>query len=389
MKRLFIVPIFILAAAVSFPSLAQADQITAIQVLPASPTQGSPVAVKLLGTGDCQNLDLSWGDGTPDFPHNPNFNLPSTFPIQHTYQSPGTKTIKINDVKGCQGKGLTKTITVAFTVAGGVGGTVGGIITGGGISLADLCKHVDCGTLLRLPKIDNLVAFSNFTPGGVIAVVGSGFGNSPGELHIHGITPNGAFQLPAMKIPGIFLWSDTSIQAIIPSGITGVIDQSLQVHVVTANNAKSNSYTVLFTATREVRKIPYGDSAVSVVSCGIDSNDDQCNDWHDPSDGGPGVNFSTWGVTLAANHLNCILCIGDDVGFDVYQVNVANGWVLDQMNFTFQPSDPGEAWANLDTSFLPGANAWQPSVSWSVTPNDFVHYMVDVYIVGPKGVPIH
>ena len=381
MKKLLVVPVLILS--LGFFSLAQADQITAIQTSPASPQQGGPVTVKLLGTGNCKNLDLSWGDGTLDLQYNPNFNLAFTIPTQHTYQNPGPYKIEIKNVAGCQGKGLSKTITVAFTAGGNTGGATA---AGGGI-IFNLCAKINCASLF--PHIDYVVASSNFTPGGNIVVVGSGFGNSPGGLHMVGYGPLIPFKLPDNNVPGILSWKDTLIVATIPTAITGVVDQPVALYVLTANNAKSNySLSVPFTAAREVRMIPFGDPAVSIVACGTDSNLDECNNWRDPDDselGTPG--FLGSGHTVFGNHMNCWGCFGDDTGQDTYQVNVANGWLLDQMYFTALPSDPGEASAELVTSLPPGANTWQPSVSWMVTSGDFVHYSVDVYIVGPKGVP--
>jgi hypothetical protein len=66
MKTISIVLSFILAAAVSLSSSAQADGITAIQVLQnnqvtTSSQEDSPVTVKLLGTGGCKDLVLDWG----------------------------------------------------------------------------------------------------------------------------------------------------------------------------------------------------------------------------------------------------------------------------------------------------------------------------------------
>jgi hypothetical protein len=380
MKRILAVPIFVLS--LCFFSLARADQITAIQVTPASPQQGSPVNVKLLGTGNCKNLDLSWGDGTPDLPYNPNFNLAFTIPTPHTYQNPGPYKIEIKNVAGCQGKGLSKTITVAFTAGGATGGvTAGAIAAGGGI--INLCAKVNCLTLF--PHVDYLVASSNFTPGGNIGVVGSGFGIGLGQLHMVGYGPLIPFKLTDTVVQ-VVAWNNTSISATIPANITGVVDQPVAFYVLTANNVKSNySFTVQFTATREVKLLDFaGPAAAKLLSCGTDSNQDQCNDWIDPADG-TSVTWSVSGVTFLGYHSNCWACIGDDGGSDVYLINVPNGWVLDHFDFNLYY----EAGAHVATAFPQGATSWQPTIDWTVTPNDDLLYQGYVYIVGPKGVPIN
>jgi hypothetical protein len=389
MRRLLI-GLGLAAAALFFSAAARADQITAVQVSPASPQAASAANVTLQGTGTCNSLVFDWGDQSAAYSHGSQLTLPFPLP-PHTYSNAGNYTLTVTGVKGCIGKGLSTTITVAAKTPG--------------VGIVDLCKHVDCGGLLGSkgglnpgiknfpllelqPKIDYF-GFSNFTPGGEVTIVGSGFGNSPGALHIVGYGPVISFKLPDGNIP-ILSWKDTLIVATIPANIAGVVDQPVVFYVVTANNLKSKySLTVPFVATREVKKIPYGDPAVMVVSCGTDSNLDQCNNWSDPDDGGPLPDLSTWGGTLAGNHLNCWGCFGDDVGADVYQVSVANGWILDQVFFSAMPSDPGEASAVLNTSLPPGASAWQPSVSWVVTSGDFIHYTMDLYTVGPKGVPYH
>jgi hypothetical protein len=381
MKKILAVPIFILS--LCFFSLARADQITAIQVTPASPQQGSPVTVKLLGTGNCNNLDLSWGDGTLDLKYNPNFNLPFTNPpqTQHTYQNPGTYTIKVVDVKGCQGKNKQTKITVAFT-APATGATGGATAAGGGI--INLCAKVDCAALFG-PHIDHFVFGSNFTPGGNVGVVGSGFGIGLGQLHMVGYGPLIPFKLTDTVVQ-VVAWNNTSISATIPANITGVVDQPVAFYVLTANNVKSNySFTVQFTATREVKLLDFaGPAAAKLLSCGTDSNQDQCNDWIDPADG-TSVTWSVSGVTFLGYHSNCWACIGDDGGSDVYLINVPNGWVLDHFDFNLYY----EAGAHVATAFPQGATSWQPTIDWTVTPNDDLLYQGYVYIVGPKGVPIN
>jgi hypothetical protein len=384
-----------IAAALFFPAAARADQITALQVSPASPQAGQSAAVTLQGNGTCNTLVLDWGDNSPPYTYVPKITLPFQLPATHAYANAGGYTLKINSVKGCQGTGVTKNITVAAKPA--TQPAIGGIV--------DLCKYVDCGgslgskggfdpnlgiPLTISPQIDYF-GYSNFTPGGEVTLVGSGFGNSPGTLVMLGYgPPSNPFKLPEQNVPGILSWKNTLIVASLPNNITGAADQPIAFYVVTAGKLKSKlSLTVPFTATREVRKIPYGDPAVSVVSCGTDSNLDQCNGWSDTDDSGPYPDLSYWGSTLAGNHMNCWGCIGDDAGSDVYQIKFGNGWSLDQVFFTAVPSDPGEASAELVTSLPPGSSAWQPSISWVVTPNDFIHYTMDVYAVGPRGVPYH
>jgi hypothetical protein len=382
MKRLIVISISMLSAALFFFSPARADQITAIQVTPASPQQGSLVTVKLQGTGNCKTLELDWGDNTAHYfstPPNQNYALPWTIPNAHTYQNPGGDTIKVVSVKGCQGTGLTKTITVVKKMASG-----GGII--------NLCATINCAALLA-PQIDKFNSFSNFTPGGGLTVFGSGFGNTPGQLHMVGTTA-GSFKITDTVVP-LFqgVWTNKWISGTIPN-LTGVVDQPVKFYVVTAGNLKSNdSPTVNFTAARETKQLTYKDPAVKLIACGTDSNADYCNGWIDPDDGGAA--FYLLGdpefdlVAFAGSHQNCPGCVGDDVGADTYQVQLANGWVLDQMVFIPLPSETGEADAKLIWPFPAGASSWQTSINWLATSGDSIMYFVVLLISGPKGVPIN
>ncbi len=392
MRRL-LVGFGLIAAALFFSSAAGADQITAIQVAPASPQAGQNATVTLQGLGTCSGLVFDWGDQSPTYSHGNQFTLPFPLP-SHTYVNAGSYTLTVTGVNGCVGKNKQTSITVAKKT------TVG---------IIDLCKKVDCTGLLGSqgnpkidlnfplaiqPRIDSLVSFSDFTPGANIVIGGAGFGSKPGALVMAGLL-GGGNNLTALPYIGavalqIVSWNNTLIAANIPSYLTGVVDQQVKFYVLMPDKKTRSNDTqaVNFVAAREVVKLGPTDPAVALVSCGTDSNSDYCNGWIDPNDSGTDYVYYK-NSTFNGTHLNCWACVGDDVGSDVYRVKVANGWVLDHIDWYMEVSALGEASAQLTTPFPAGGSSWQASVDWMATSDDWVSYAVDVVIVGPRGVPHH
>ncbi|HEX9444010.1 MAG TPA: hypothetical protein VGA73_07810 [Candidatus Binatia bacterium] len=370
MKKPILAFVFFLTLNVS--AVAWADQITAIQVSPASPQAGSPANVTLQGTGTCSSLVFDWGDQSQPYPHGSQFTLPFPLP-PHTYANAGSYTLTVTGVKGCVGKGLTKNITVAPKPSGGIGG------------LTDLCKHIDCGALLA-PKIDNFLIFSNFTPGGAIAVLGSGFGAKPGQLHMVGTTA-GSFKITDTVVPIIQGgWKNTSIGAKIPN-LTGVVEQPIKFYVVTAGNAKSNdSFTVQFRPTQEMKQLPSGDVQ---VSCSDEADFDACNsvvnDDGIPFCGAPFV--SGGGGSMSAFHWTCV---GSSNGTDSYSASLKNGWLFnDAALVDVTPEDlfsDDPKFASM-SGFKSDVASTNVTVNWNNADASYVLYSVNVSIVGPKGVP--
>ncbi len=175
-------------------------------------------------------------------------------------------------------------------------------------------------------------------------------------------------------------WTNKIIAGYIPS-VTGVVEQSAKLYVLTSNNAKSNEWPILFPAT-ETKLLPQ--SAVKLVSCGTDSNKDVCNGWVDPDDGA--WFSSSCGHTYYGWHMNCWGCIGNDEDTDVFEITLKNGWFFQSVQ-TEVIVDPGEGYALGPSGFPQGGTYWKPQIQWNVTSGDDLCHGAYVYVTGPKGVP--
>jgi hypothetical protein len=377
MKKPILALFFFLPLGLSIP--VWADQITAIQLIPASPQAGSPANVTLQGVGTCSGLTFDWGDQTQPYTHGNQLTLPFPVPPPHTYATAGNYTLKIVGVSGCQGKGMTKNITVAAKPSGG---GIGGIV--------NLCAKVDCGAILGsgAPKVDNFMIGSNFVPGGTIAVLGANFGTQTGQLHMVATT-SGSFKITDTVVP-IIEWHPKWIGAKIPN-LTGVVDQSVKFYAVTAANAKSNdSFPVSFRATQEMKELPSGDVQ---VACSDEADFDSCNNVVNDDGiflcGAPFV--SGGGGTFDGYHWTCV---GSSNGTDgMIGPALKNGWHYNSAHLTdFTPEDlfpdsPNPKWVSM-SGFTSGTTGTEAvTINWNNSDASYVLYSIDVSIIGPKGVP--
>jgi hypothetical protein len=258
-------------------------------------------------------------------------------------------------------------------------------------TLGELCKQIDCGTLVvRPPKIEAVVPFiSNITPGGYVAVKGSWFGNDEGELWLKGLKKwNGAaygdVKLAIATEPGKDFWNTTSVFGVIPGNITQVKDQPVTLQIKTKAGAWSNEFPISFNAAKDWVTLTHTDPAVKLISCGTDSNKDVCNGKSDPDDGD--WFSSSCGQTFYGFHYNVWGTIGDDLGTDQFEITLKNGWVIDGGKIHVFV-DQGEGYTRGPGAVPSGVPTWKPSVQWNVTPDDSLCHGADVYTVGPKGVP--
>jgi hypothetical protein len=349
-------------------TVVQSGQITGLSV-PASASPNTQVPITVQGTGTCGSLQLDFGDGAKATLSQATF--PTT--AQHPYATTGTKTLKATAGAQCQGQA-----TASLTVKS---------------SLVELCTKVNCADLLSAvvaPKIDQVVPFiSNITPGGAVAIKGSGLGAVEGKLYLKGLKKYngvdlGPVEVPIAKEPGKDFWNPTNVLGFIPGNITQVMDQPATLQIKTAGNKWSNEYPLNFKAAKEFVMLPYTDPAVKLIACGTDSNRDVCNEWADPDDG-------LWFASICADtfygfHLNVWGAIGDDVGTDKFEITLKNGWVIDGGK-VYVYVDQGEGYTLGPGTVPVGVTSWKPSVQWNVSPNDDLCHGADVYISGPKGVP--
>ena len=364
--------VMILGLLILAPFAAEAGgEVKGVSATPSPATKGAPVTITVTGKNDpCQNLDLDFGDGTPHATYSGPLDPPKTF--THTYTTTGIKTITAKGVNKCKGQ-ASASLTVKSS------------------SLVQLCTTINCGAIFSVtPKIDQVVPFiSNITPGGGVAIKGSGFGTTEGKLYLKGLKKyNGVYlglvEIPIAKETGKDFWTPTTVLGFIPGSISQVKSQPAKLQIKTSANQWSNEFPVNFTATKAFATLPYTDAAVKLISCGTDSNKDVCNGWVDPDDDA----WFSWNCaqTFYGFHLNCWGCIGDDLGTDKFAITLKNGWVIDGGK-VYVNVDQGEGYTLGPGAVPSGVTSWNPSIQWNVTSNDDLCHGADVYISGPKGVP--
>lgn len=328
--------------------------------------------VTIIWTAPCAAIDVQFGDG--QFVTKPLDNsnvVPLT--VTHTWTSTGSKTVTATGQAGCTGRASTR-IEVQR----------GRQQPGGG--LADLCKAIDCSGLVDLvkPKITGI--FSVSKPGGIGYIKGKNFGTAQGTVVANLDRFDGTAQPVNLEIG---TWTATGIEITWPSDISGVVDQDTTVHVVTANQVKTNEWPITFTAARATKVLPYDD--LKHIDCGIDSNVDICGTWYDPDDFDGWADVIPWPTpcagTICGSHENAWGAIGDDEGTDAFVLpSLKNGWHYSGTdNLTWNTSG---GWLSALKGFQPGSSDSPVlSVKWSVTPNDDVVFDIAVIIGGPVGVP--
>ena len=379
MKRLFIVPVFILGLAVSFPSSAQAA-IEGIEVkqgsppvVTTSPVEDSPVTVRLLGTGNCDGFKLKWGDGTADYQYPFSLNLPFPIPTTHTYQNPGPKTIELT-AKGCQVNARARQLTITVAMAPRRPPTDRPPTDRPAGSLSQLCKYIDCfqPSVLAPPKIDKFFLFSNFTPGGTVIALGSGFGSQGTGFFIEGTASSHKLTQKTLEI---LEWKNNYIAAKIPSNITGVTDQAAKLYVIRPDYVKSNELSVQFRAKRDYLVLSNSDVN---ASCEETATFNGCNPWTQYSFG--------------AYHQEHLLIEVSHTGTDSFStITLKNGWLFNSMSVDGVGPHQG-AWVNPPQGFVPFSSKLDLNIKWHVDGDspfsgNIATYGGRLHIEGPAGIP--
>jgi hypothetical protein len=104
------------------------------------------------------------------------------------------------------------------------------------------------------------------SPGYLVLVLGSGFGDRAGELHLR--FPNGGVDLRllppgarvdaqvASQLESNRVWADDQVLALTPYDLGGAVDQTAEVVVVRADGKRSPPAPIKFVAARQVRRVP-------------------------------------------------------------------------------------------------------------------------------------
>jgi hypothetical protein len=165
----------------------------------------------------------------------------------------------------------------------------------------------------------------------------------------------------------------------------GAVDQTAFVYV-TRSGAPSNQVPVKFVSLKHT--VPLKKEDVKVVHCSDSADYNHCNDvsWVDPNiccvlDTTGHANPNTTFATANGYHLTDDSAFGDS-GVDVYFVQLAPGWTLDHMSFSFQQLNGGGS-AGQPVGLIPGQTSATIFVPWSVGGNSGVDYDLEIYATGP------
>lgn len=235
------------------------------------------------------------------------------------------------------------------------------------------------------PLITQVLFFSDITPGGGAIIGGVNFGTykaRKSQFLLVGGIPNGqkgAFQpqvlvgnLPALELTISNLntkpqWGDSFAAAVIPNGITGVLDQPAYLQIVTAAGKSSNLWPLNFRASRGV-PIQIPGSAFNIVTC---AGGGTClTDITDSSVGGfHGGGFINTGGS----------------GTDKYSCQLQNQFTYDHYEWAIEDGvNGGPFGGNPDPVGLPDINL---EISWFYSGGLETSslYALNVFAVGPQG----
>lgn len=213
-------------------------------------------------------------------------------------------------------------------------------------------------------------------PSTKLILKGEKFGNNKGKILIKGNFPGGQFELENVE------WtSDKRVHGYVPQSVNGQPNQSVEIVLVTSLNFKSKPEKNIAFEGRE-EKILTADAVG--VNCGTDGNDNICNGYSNCE--------STFVVgcsneyAICGWHQNNWGASGNDVGDDVYYINLQNGWVLKSMEkVVWEKSSGDEVLSGPSPSFPAGQSSWNAVIHWKVTPNDSVRYNIKIIVEGPIG----
>ena len=230
-------------------------------------------------------------------------------------------------------------------------------------------------------------------PGEWVLIQGCGLGTSPGKLRVAGDFPGGYLNLE------IKYWASTQVSAQLPL-VTGVGDMpAARLQLVRQDGTFSGLLDVGgFRATREVKRIHPTDV---IITCGSGWGNHDCalGQSHPLSESQffAGASFAAkHGVETAPKDCDdtALHCLGQWLEkTDLAAVYLANGWTLAGFAWWWNPL-AGWNYVHAPSGFQTGSSSATVAMNWGVGVNagmgpikSEVRYRVDLYAVGPKGVP--
>lgn len=250
-----------------------------------------------------------------------------------------------------------------------------------------------CGKPEAALEVSGVQASPPLDPGEWVLVQGCGLGTSPGKVRVAGDFSGGYLDLE------IKYWGSTQVSAQLPL-VTGVGDMpAARLQLVRQDGKFSGLLDVGgFRATREVRRIHPTDV---IVTCGSTFGSDDCTlgQSHPLSESEffAGASFAAkHGVQTAPKDCDdsALYCLGQWwEKTDLASVQLANGWTLAGYAWWWNPLS-GWNYVQSPAGFQTGSSSATIAMNWGLglnagqgpTKSD-VRYRVDLYAVGPKGVP--
>ncbi len=233
--------------------------------------------------------------------------------------------------------------------------------------------------IIAIPKIESaiVVPLGALKPGTKLYLKGKDFGAQPGKILMYGNFPNNPVELLNVN------WvSSTKVNGVVPMSTNGAPNQTVTIKVKTAYNKLSNPWNIDFVG-REEKVLS---SSAATFNCGTDGNYNVCNQWKSGSISFFMSSDCPSNIAVCGAHANEYLASGKDTGKDIFQISLKNGWKFKSMQkVKWHKSSGNETLSGPNPSVPVGQSNWNPSISWVVSQNDYVHYKIKVIVEGPLG----
>lgn len=231
-------------------------------------------------------------------------------------------------------------------------------------------RHSSCSA----PVVQEIAMAPPLVPGEELLLNGTCFGTAAGELRLVGNFPGGHLKLTILQ------WLDHAVSARVPP-VTGAKDQISFLRLVTHDLKLSNARAMPFEATREVKQLKESD--MQITCSGTDF--DYCKaPWPGLSlMGGKPMPGATFG---ASHHVND----GDEtnMGADIARVSLKNGWKIAGWGWSWGVGLEDESFSFVlpPVGLAEGASSATIQTFWG-TVGGAIQYRVDLFVIGPEGVP--
>jgi hypothetical protein len=211
------------------------------------------------------------------------------------------------------------------------------------------------------PWLRGFTSTAAFGPGDTLTLDGVNLGHGQGSVCIwwNRVVVENAFTADGRLCLTVDSWQDDLVTASVPADVAGVPSQPAQLVLVDNTGQTSNALPLSFVATLDVVQLYPGQAALTIGCSGADT--DQC---------GP----------FGAYHGDSIF--GNN-GTDHYHLALANGWLFERLSY-----HPLTGSTSLEALPEGGTPSLDYAVDWSFGALADASYSTDIWLIGPKGVPL-